>query len=94
MLSSPSHATPSVRALLGESDELLRGFADRATYTCSGSKAAKSSASAHYQQRSSHSSGGSYRRGGKAGMMHAFGYKRPAAPRRSEVQGLAIEMNW
>ena len=74
--STPSRAMPSVRALLDEIDELLRGFADLGMYTCSGAKAAKSSASAHYQQRSSHSSGASYRRGGKAGMMRAFGYKR------------------
>ena len=59
-LASPACASANTAALLSDLDEVVAGFQDEPVYRSMGSKMSKMSAMSHAQQRSTHTTGGTY----------------------------------
>ena len=93
---SPSHSSPFTKALISDVKRVLNGFTDGDTYHNYGARLGKGGASSHYQQRSTHDIGGSYRGSGKGGMGLEFRRQALASePKRQRfADDLSINMNW
>ena len=91
---SPSLSSPFTKALLSDAKRVLDGFTDGDTYHNYGARLGKGGASSHYQQRSTHDIGGSYRSSGKGSMGRHFEDLASEPKRQRFADDLSINMNW